>query len=73
MQVLIIHDISVILAWLVGESLESAPVHIQNGYPHLQAQYDAHELTAVVLVVDQDKIDPELYEIIDNAVVLRVN
>ena len=69
MRVLAIHDGTKILVWLVGETVESAPAHVKNGYRELQPAWDAGKLTAVVVEVpDGDEYRSELYEVADGAV-----
>lgn len=62
MNILIFHDNETILGWLCEEPLESAPEHIRNGYPHLQARYDSGEVRAAV--IQDDGAGPEGWEIV---------
>ena len=72
MNILIVHNINSVLVWLVNEPLDSAPAHIANGYPELQAAWNADELTAVVIEVPEDEAySSDLYEVINGEVVRK--
>ena len=72
MNILIIHDATIILAWLVNEPIEAAPDHIANGYPELVERWLEGELTASVLTVPEaDAYASDLYEVIDGAIVRK--
>jgi hypothetical protein len=65
MDVLIIKNDSTILAWLVGESLESAGAHIANGYPELSSEWQAGTITAQEITADEaDAYRPDLFEVV---------
>jgi hypothetical protein len=65
MDVLIIKNDSTILAWLVGESLESTGAHIANGYPELSDEWQAGTITAQEITVDEaDAYRPDLFEVV---------
>jgi hypothetical protein len=69
MDVLIIKNDSTILAWLVGESLESTDAHITNGYPELSAEWQAGTITAQEITVDEaDAYRPDLFEVVAGVV-----
>lgn len=55
MEILVLHGNKEIKAWLVNEPLESVHLHIENGYPQLQAGYAAGTIKAQVIdVPDED-------------------
>ncbi|HAM41284.1 MAG TPA: hypothetical protein DCP69_08070 [Candidatus Omnitrophica bacterium] len=63
-RILVIKNVAQILAWLVGESAESAELHIKNGYPELLPAWEAGEVTAVEVEVSAgDEYHPERFEV----------
>jgi len=69
MKVLVIHDGTQIQVWRVGELVESAELHIKNGYRELLPAWDAGELTACEVEVPAgDEYRQYLYEVVDNEV-----
>ena len=56
MNVLVIYDDQDILAWLVGESVESAGDHIANGYPHILEGFLAGIVRAVNIEAEPDDL-----------------
>lgn len=55
-KVLVIYDNYAILAWLVGEPVESVLKHIENGYPELLEGYLAGTIKAVNIGVDLEDV-----------------
>ena len=73
MNVLILHDETDILAWLVNEPIEKVQAHITNGYPHLQEGWEDETVQAVILEVpEENTFKSGLYEVVDGAVILKV-
>ncbi len=61
MEILVLYDTD-IKAWLVGESIESVELHIQNGYPELLEGYKSGIVKAkLIKVPDEDAFRPDLY------------
>lgn len=72
MNILILYDNTGIKAWLVGESLESAEIHIKNGYPELLEGYQAGTVKAEVIdIPEEDAFRSELYEINQGKIVRK--
>jgi len=72
MQILVFNTHNEIKAWLVGETIESAPQHIANGYPDLAADY----ATGIVIAQEIDVLDahaccPDLFMAVDGQIVLK--
>lgn len=69
MQVLVIYDDQEILAWLVGESVDSAGDHIANGYPHLSEGFLAGTVRAVNIEVEpEDLYNPGAFGVVDGEI-----
>lgn len=68
MNILVLYDTE-IKAWLVGEPLEAAPLHIQNGYPELLDAWQAETVMAEVIdVPDEKAFSPELYAVVGGSI-----
>lgn len=64
MRILVIHDGQNILAWLVGEHVSNAVLHIENGYPELKIAWENGVIKAENIDVPaDDAFRPELYGI----------
>jgi hypothetical protein len=65
MNLLVINSDNAILAWLVGEHIESADAHIANGYPEMSSEWQAGTITAQEITVDEaDAYRPDLFEVV---------
>jgi hypothetical protein len=65
----VIFDEENIYAWLVGESVESAEMHIMNGYPKLIEPYRQGNIkTAIISVPEDDAFNKTLYRVIDGEI-----
>ena len=66
MNVLVIYDDTQIHAWLIGEPIESAEAHIQNGYQDLLDSLRNGTVKAEVIDVEEDEVfDISKYKVID--------